>query len=136
MLSLVLGFQKIIWVRGHSCGQYPGQTASAKKLSLPESKYVKSAIQNVISQKLHGQPLTHCSRYPLGRKLVNLYDFISSIQKDFFLLCADLLSTCWGAWRRLSTAEVATVILRPPYIVLVIIARLNSQSVYYMREPS
>ncbi len=83
---------------------------------------------------LHGQPLTPCSRYPLGRKLVNLYDFISSIHKDFFALCvpAEHVLVRLG---RLTTAVVVVVILQRRYTVLVIIARLNSQSVYYMREP-
>ena len=57
-----------------------------------ESKSAKIAW-NIISQKLQGQPLAPYSRYPWTRKLPNLCDIISSLQKDFF--CFILVPVNW-----------------------------------------
>ena len=69
-------------------------------------------------KKPQGQPLAACSRYPWARKLPNLCDIISSIQKDFFLVglgtAGDMLGHLRGGG---SCSMAATATPPPPHIV-------------------
>ena len=62
-------------------------TAYAKNLSLAKSREI------LYHKKLQGQPLAPYIRYPWTRKLPNLCDIISSLQKDFF--CFVLVPVNW-----------------------------------------